>query len=336
MRISKRWWLAPALAGVVILAGLSLLNASWLAAPGHGTPRVIAQRGASQQYRWTQAAEDDTACTARLIRPPSHSLIDNTLPSIEAAMAAGADVVEIDIRITADHQFVLFHDDGLACRTDGSGRVSERSVPELQSLDVGYGYTADDGKSYPLRGKGVGLMPTLADALRSHPGQRFLVQIKDGAPEVANRLVEYLGGTQSAEWHRLTFFGSGAPLLRLQELNPAVRTWSARSVRRCGVGYLETGWLGLVPEVCDDGVVIVPVDQAGLIWGWPNRFLARMHAHHTEVMLIAKVDTRATGRFSRLDTLDELSRVPAGFDGSIWTDQIWVIGPAVRSMRRSD
>jgi glycerophosphoryl diester phosphodiesterase len=111
---------------------------------------------------------------------------------------------------------------------------------------------------------------------------------------------------------------------------------SARSVRRCLVGYLETGWLGLVPGACDGGVVIVPVDPAGLLWGWPNRFLARMRAHHMELMLIAKVDTRATGQFSRLDTTDELSRVPVGFDGAIWTDQISIIGPVVHRMRSTD
>ena len=55
---------------------------------------------------------------------------------------AGADIVELDIRVAADRQFVLFHDVELGCRTDGTGRVSQHSVAELQRLDVGYGYTA--------------------------------------------------------------------------------------------------------------------------------------------------------------------------------------------------
>ena len=80
-------------------------------------------------------------------------------------------------------------------------------------------------------------------------------------------------------------------------------------------------------------MVIVPIDQAGFLWGWPNRFLDRMHRHRTEVMLIARVDSMSTGRFSRLDTAEEFSRVPAGFDGFIWTDQVKVIGPAVHGAR---
>ena len=326
LKLTKRWMLV-----IVPLGSLYLVNASWLTAPPQGVPRVIAQRGVSQRY---SPSSDDDACTARLILPPSHSLIDNTLPSIEAALAAGADVVEIDLRITKDRQFVLFHDVELACRTDGSGPVSEHSAAELQTLDVGYGYTADAGKSFPLRGKGVGLMPTLAAVLGKYPEQHFLVQIKDGPRGVADSLVAYLRANQLEITDRLTFFGAPAPLSKLHQVIPNVRTWSDRSVERCGRGYLQAGWFGHVPEVCDNRMIIVPIEQAGLLWGWPNRFLARMREHHTEVMLIGRINDLAAGQFSRLDTLAELSRVPAGFDGLIWTDQIRVIGPAARVMRK--
>jgi len=277
----------------------------------------------------------DDSCTARSIFPPSHLLIDNTPPSIEAAIAAGADVVEIDIRETRDHQFVLFHDADLACRTNGSGLVFEHSVTELKALDVGYGYTADEARTFPLRGSGVGLLPTLAEVLHRYPRQQFLIQIKDGYPGVADSLVAYLRANQLERFDRLSFFGAPAPLHRLEEIIPTVRTWSARSVKRCLTGYLETGWFGHVPRACDDGTIIVPVDQAGLLWGWPNRFLARMRRHRTQVMLIGRIDDFTTGQFSRLDTIDELSRVPTGFDGSIWTDQIRLIGPAMRTINNA-
>jgi glycerophosphoryl diester phosphodiesterase len=334
LKLSKRWLMAFGFVSVGILGGFYLVNASWLAAPPRGAPRVIAQRGVSQQYSTSEVTDD--SCTAKLILPPSHSLIDNTVPSIEAAVAAGADVVEIDIRVTADRQFVLFHDYALACRTDGSGRVAEHSVSELQTLDVGYGYTADHGSSFPLRGKGVGLMPTLAEVLQKYPEQRFLVQIKDGARNVGDRLVAYLKAHQLEISDRLTFFGGVAPLRRLREIIPAAHAWSARSIERCGVGYLETGWSGYVPRACDGSMIIVPVEQAHLFWGWPNRFLDRMRGRRTQVMLIGRIDSLANGQFSRLDTLEELSRVPAGFDGLIWTDRIRVIGPAVRGVKKAD
>lgn len=332
MRLSRRVIVVGILS---ILGSLYLANASWLAAASHGVPQVIAQRAVAQHYSSTEAVTAD-ACTARMIFPPAHSFIDNTLPSIDAALAAGADVVEIDIRITRDRHFVLFHDAELACRTNGSGRVAAHRLAELQALDVGYGYTADAGKSFPLRGQGVGLMPTLAQVLRKYPQQRFLIQIKDGGRSVADSLVIYLKANQlETSRDRLSFFGAAAPLRRLHEIIPTVRTWSDRSVRGCGTGYLETGWLGHVPQACDDGMVIVPVEQAWLLWGWPNRFLARMRAHHTEVILIGSIDSLTAGQFSRLDTVAELAQVPAGFDGLIWTDQIRVIGPAVRLQRNN-
>jgi hypothetical protein len=57
-----------------------------------------------------------------------------------------------------------------------------------------------------------------------------------------------------------------------------------------------------------------------------------MRKHRTEVMLIASVDW-SNKQFTRLDNPQELSKIPKGFDGSIWTDQIRVIGPAVRRLQ---
>jgi glycerophosphoryl diester phosphodiesterase len=94
---------------------------------------------------------------------------------------------------------------------------------------------------------------------------------------------------------------------------------------------VETGWFGRVPHVCDHGTILIPIEQAGWMWGWPNRFLARMRAHGTQVMLFGRLRSLSSNGFSRLDTLQELSGVPAGFDGLIWTDQIRVIGPAVKA-----
>jgi glycerophosphoryl diester phosphodiesterase len=266
-------------------AGVYLLNASWLAPAPSGRPTVIAQRGLHQVYG--REGVDDETCTARRIPPPSHRVIDNTLPSIDAAFALGADVVEIDVKLTKDREFVLFHDDALECRTDGTGRVMERTLAELKTLDVGYGYTADEGKTFPLRGSGL------------------------------------------AEWSRLRFFGAARALSRLKSLEPDALIWSASGTAHCASGYLALGWMGHIPKACDGGVIMVPITQSAFVWGWPNRFLARMRSHATEVMLIGRVDGLSGANFSRLDTADEVARLPPGFSGSIWTDRIDVVGPAL-------
>jgi glycerophosphoryl diester phosphodiesterase len=323
IRLRQRWALIGAgFLGCVL--SLYLFNASWLANPPSGRPAVVAQRGLEQSY--PAGKSDDSACTARTILPPTRDYIDNTVPSIAAALADGANIVEVDARMTRDHEFVLIHDNALDCRTNGSGLVAEHRLAELRKLDVGYGYTADGGSTFPLRGKGVGLMPTLAEVLQRFADRRFFVQIKDFDPAVADRLVTYLDAIPSAPWTRISFFGSPGPLARLKLLKPSADVWSAHAVSNCLFGYVETGWSGHVPHACDDGMIIIPVQQAWLIWGWPNRFLARMREHRTRVMLIGRMLV-ASRSFSRLDTAGELTKVPPGFDGLIWTDHIEVIGP---------
>lgn len=322
-----RKWRIPLIGCAVLLAALYLFNASWLAAPPIGRPRTVAQRGVAQTYVIDAESTINEACSARAIKPPTHDFIDNTIPSIAAALSDAADIVEMDIKMTRDHQFVLFHDYALDCRTNGSGPVSKHDLADLRNLDVGYGYSADGGITHPLRGKGAGLMPTLPEVLQHFPDARFLVQIKDGDPAVADLMVAALDAQVPQPWTRITFFGSPTVLRRLKHLKPTADVWSARSVSQCGIGYLETGWFGHVPRACDDGMIIVPIQQANLLWGWPNRFLARMREHRARVMLIGKIQSMSSGVFSRLDTPEELAEVPQGFDGLIWTDRINLIGP---------
>jgi glycerophosphoryl diester phosphodiesterase len=46
------------------------------------------------------------------------------------------------------------HDWNLDCATNGRGSINSMNFAELALLDAGYGYTFDNGKTFPLRGKG--------------------------------------------------------------------------------------------------------------------------------------------------------------------------------------
>ena len=107
------------------------------------------------------------------IYEPDHPFLENTLPSMKAAFEAGADIIEFDIQLTKDGEFAVFHDWGLECRTDAEGQIKDYTMRELKKLDLGYGYTANNGETYPFRGKGVGLMPTLDEVLSHFPKQIF-------------------------------------------------------------------------------------------------------------------------------------------------------------------
>lgn len=322
----RRWWLIALV--LVGLACICLLNASWLAAPATAHPTLIAQRGVHQVF--DPRGVDNSTCTATRIPPLTHTLIDNTLPAISAAFAAGADVVEVDVRQTRDGQFVLFHDFGLDCRTDGHGPVATHNLGELKRLDVGYGYTADGGRTFPLRGRGTGQMPTLDEVLRAFPSKRFLIQFKDGGPDVARDMVRYLDGRAPSDWERLSFFGKPTTVARLKTLRPGARTWSDKGAAGCTAGYLALGWIGHIPKSCRDGAIIVPANLRGLMWGWPNRFLQRMRDSDVQVLMIGDMTRLPGSDFSRLDTLEQLHKLPVAFDGAIWTDHIERIGPEAR------
>src|SRR5262245_61162957 len=159
-----RYWLGRvALVLAVAFLLLTFVNASWLASKPVGTIKLIAHRGVHQLFDHHGLTDAD--CTATRIEPPVHNYLENTTRSMEKAVEMGADMVELDIAPTADGQIAIFHDWTVDCRTNGKGDTRSRTLAELQSLDPGYGYTADGGKSFPLRGMGKDRIPSLQEAL---------------------------------------------------------------------------------------------------------------------------------------------------------------------------
>ena len=63
---------------------------------------------------------------------------ENTLLSVEKAIALGADWVEIDV-YAVDGELIVIHDERLERTTNGSGYVMGKSLAYLRSLDAGKG-----------------------------------------------------------------------------------------------------------------------------------------------------------------------------------------------------
>jgi glycerophosphoryl diester phosphodiesterase len=110
------------------------------AVPGLICPAIVAHRGASARFP------------------------ENTLEAFAAAVTAGADMVELDVRLTADGVPVVMHDQDVATTTDGAGLVNELSLAEVKELSAG-----------TLQGRRVNV-PTLREALGFLRG-RAAVQI---------------------------------------------------------------------------------------------------------------------------------------------------------------
>jgi glycerophosphoryl diester phosphodiesterase len=315
--------------GLVLLAAAGALwwgNADVPPAEGRA-PTLLAHRGIAQRFD-ERGVQNDT-CTAQRMLASGHAYLENTLPSIRASFEAGADLVEIDVHVTTDGRFAVFHDWTLDCRTEGRGETRSHTMAELKKLDVGYGYTADGGKTHPFRGRGVGLMPALDEVLAAFPQRRFVINVKSRDPEEGGKLAAALARYPAEQRRGLVVYGGDEPVAEVRRLLPDVRTASRASLKSCLARYLALGWSGQVPESCTRSMVLVPINAAPLMWGWPHRFQQRMEAAGSEVFVVGPY---GGGFTTGIDTPEDLARLPAGYGGGIWTNEIEWLAKAVTGL----
>lgn len=320
------WILRILAAAAAALALLWLANASFWS-PYSAPTTVLAHRGMAQTY--SKDGLGRAECTATRIHAPEHGFLENTLDGMEAAFAAGADVVEFDIHPTTDGNFAVFHDWTLDCRTDGRGVTRDQPMSYLKTLDVGYGYTADSGKTFPFRGKFVGAMPTLGEVLARFPDKRFLINIKSNDADEGERLASYLATLPPERRALLSSYGGRKPEAALRKAFSDMRVMDKVQYKDCVAGYLKYGWAGHMPATCRNTIILVPQNYAFLLWGWPNRFVERMAVAGSEVYLIGpyeKGDVGARG----VDSLQEAARLPRNFPGGVWTNRVDRVGPAIK------
>ena len=132
------------------------------------------------------------------------------------AVAAGADMLEMDLRLSRDGQLMVIHDDTLDRTTNTTGAVRDRTAAELQTLDnanwfVPNCWSCHDrlAAEYMLRGVRTGArpapagytaadfsIPTFQQVLNAFPDRILDVEIKDGPDGLAT--AEALAGVLNA------------------------------------------------------------------------------------------------------------------------------------------
>jgi len=321
----KRWLKRIALALAIAFLALTIYNASWLAPTPRGYPKLIAHRGVSQQFDHKGLGRD--TCTATRIEVPVHPYLENTIGSIALAQSRGGQMIEVDVAPTADGHVALFHDWTLDCRTNGKGEVRAETLAQLKVLDAGYGYTADGGKTFPFRGKGVGAIPSLAEAVKPFPDRPLIYNFKSKNPAEADLLAKELKAAgRDPEKVGDAFYGHDGPVKRIRQLFPKAWSFSMTEGKACTLGYLKTGWLGIVPEACRGGTLFVPLNYQWAFAGWPNRTLYRMQKVGARVVIVGP---EGEGLPRGLDLPEQVGQVPASFTGYIWVEDIWTVGPAL-------
>lgn len=317
--------------------GVWLINSAFLFPDPPPEPRLlIAHRGVAQDFDREGLAND--TCTAERLLPSGHSFLENTIASMQAAFELGADVVELDVHLTADGHFAVFHDWTLDCRTDGRGRTRDATMAELRALDIGYGYTSDGGETFPFRGTGVGLMPDLAEVFSTFPEGVFLIDIKSNYEADGAALATLITETPGAHEKVWGVYGGPRAVRRFAEANLGIETFYRRQTIDCLTAYFLTGWTGRMPTACHNTTVYVPVNYAGLLWGWPDRFVYRLETVGSRVVLVGPFERGDAGSRG-LDSLEMLAQIPPSYSGWVQTDAIEVIAPAARAddaARRDD
>ena len=311
-------------AGIALLlaALVYLNNTPRFSGPRTGSPRILVHRGMAQRFNLTTFNPDN--CTAAQMLPPQHEYLENTIPSMRAAFDRGAYMVEFDINVTRDDRFAVFHDRSLDCRTNGRGLIREHRMEELAPLDVGYGYTADKGRTFPLRGRGVGLLVSMDEVFKTFPDKSFLIDIKGNDPKDGALLGVHLSKLTPEHRSRIMVFGRETTLEGLREKLPEIRNFSTESITNCLVRYIAYGWTGMTPGACSNAPVFVPINVMPWLWGWPNKFMERFERQGSSIIVMGPLGGRDFP--AGVDSIEQFDQLPKDFNGGIWTNNVELIG----------
>ncbi|HWI60849.1 MAG TPA: glycerophosphodiester phosphodiesterase [Symbiobacteriaceae bacterium] len=149
----------------------------------------------------------------------------NTMEAFKLAMQQGADILELDVHVTADGMVVVSHDETIDRMTNGSGYIKSMTLAELRKYDFGYKFTPDGGKTFPYRGKGV-VIPTLAEVFEAFPGVRVNIELKQNDPTIEEQVWDVIAKHDMALKVLVNSFG-GEPMERWTGLMKQAGTQTA-------------------------------------------------------------------------------------------------------------
>ncbi|HLK19255.1 MAG TPA: glycerophosphodiester phosphodiesterase family protein [Bryobacteraceae bacterium] len=122
---------------------------------------------------------------------------ENTLPAFQAAIDAGADYFELDVRTTSDGHLILMHDRTVDRTSGGKGAVREMTFEQIRALNV----------------------PTLDEALNlAHGHIGVYVDCKDIAPADLVTALEKAGMLD-----KVVIYGGAEFLKNVQAIQPTLK-----------------------------------------------------------------------------------------------------------------
>lgn len=221
---------------------------------GAGPPRVFAHRGGSA------------------LGP------ENTIAAFDRGLAAGADGLELDIRLSADGICVVCHDETLDRTTNATGPVSARTAAELSRVDAGYQFRDEAGR-HPFRGQGINI-PTLREVFERYPAIPLIVEMKLDTEQMGLALAVEVMAAGAVDRVCAAGYGSRS-LSAIRQALPAMASSASQMEVRLA---LYRSWAGWPPMRTAYGGYQVP-EHAGTLRVVSRRFIRHAHRAGLEVQL---------------------------------------------------
>lgn len=197
---------------------------------------------------------------------------ENTVASIERAIRAGAQAIEIDLHVSGDGELVVIHDDTVDRTTDGTGPVESMTLDEIRRLDAGNAFTPDRGHSFPYRDAGV-RVPTLNEAAAATAPLPMIIEVKSRAAGVA--LGDWLRSRRETAGDTKRFIVAG---FERDHVAPAAAEADWRCATRADlIPFVLLGKLGIPgPLPAHVDAIMLPI-RKGALRLVTRRFVRRAH-----------------------------------------------------------
>jgi glycerophosphoryl diester phosphodiesterase len=161
---------------------------------------------------------------------------ENTFSAFDLAVKHEADVIELDVKLSADGHVVVIHDQTIDRTTNASGNVGDFSLAELQKLDAGSHYDPN------FSGEQI---PSLAEVLEFYSEQIFLnIELTNYAnpfDTLPDKVAQLLWGFRDSNRILVSSFHP-IPLRRFHKLLPNVPLGFL--ARRGLSGLISRSWFG--------------------------------------------------------------------------------------------
>ncbi|MEX0847727.1 MAG: glycerophosphodiester phosphodiesterase family protein, partial [Ilumatobacteraceae bacterium] len=218
-----------------------------------------------------------------------------------SSAAAGVDMLDLDVQLSADGVLVVQHDETVDRTTDGTGAIAAMTYDQLVRLDNAYWFTAEcvcadqPAAAYVYRGIRTGdtpppagataddfVIPRFVDIVERHPMYPLNIEVKGNGPAAiaaADALVAILTEHERLDGAVVTSFDD-AVVAHLREIAPTLeltpgldlstkwvldRTPLPAGMRILQVPIEYSGIQVITPELITDSH-----DAGYLIWVWPN------------------------------------------------------------------